>query len=432
MDAEKSLGESSNSNNNNNRSLLNNNSNSSTNHSPTTGASYKPSSSSNNVKKTPSSVDDLSDFDIGDESAWWECSLCTYRNLADKFKCEICDLRRGTSTRKPRCNADTIVAQVVKQQEQIRQQTRVSKTSKSRSSTSTTLNPSSSNSGSTKVRSRSSKSKNDTTEGQASDSEDELSDSDSSPPKVKKKRAPDAKVRSKKPKKSGQSNTRYTADSDDSTESDYSDTTNPMEVGSTSGGTSDSSSSSSSSSSTAPESNEARNHGLLPYSTAYAMSSDDEIGDATTRATIPTNYLASSETPGPGLNRKKTKKSAVSSLIPQSNTFDIPHPNKITPIKVSGNLIKYTPPTSSGRTGLIIDKNRFTQHSVTVNDVTVTFTEYTTRQSTYVRKKKKRRDGSTSKPKSSNGSSKSRPPNKNQPKPPSSNSASSTTQAEAP
>uniref|UniRef100_A0A6G1S8G7 LIM domain-binding protein 2 n=1 Tax=Aceria tosichella TaxID=561515 RepID=A0A6G1S8G7_9ACAR len=58
-----------------------------------------------------------------DDAGSWDCSLCTLKNSAEKFKCKACGLRRGTSTRKPRCSTDTIVAQVVKQQEQIRQQT---------------------------------------------------------------------------------------------------------------------------------------------------------------------------------------------------------------------------------------------------------------------------------------------------------------------
>ncbi|XP_020790871.2 YY1-associated factor 2-like [Boleophthalmus pectinirostris] len=32
----------------------------------------------------------------------WDCSVCTFRNSAEAFKCLMCDVRKGTSTRKPR------------------------------------------------------------------------------------------------------------------------------------------------------------------------------------------------------------------------------------------------------------------------------------------------------------------------------------------
>lgn len=32
----------------------------------------------------------------------WDCSVCTYRNTEEAFKCLMCDVRKGTSTRKPR------------------------------------------------------------------------------------------------------------------------------------------------------------------------------------------------------------------------------------------------------------------------------------------------------------------------------------------
>nr|2D9G_A Chain A, YY1-associated factor 2 [Homo sapiens] len=37
----------------------------------------------------------------GDEG-YWDCSVCTFRNSAEAFKCMMCDVRKGTSTRKPR------------------------------------------------------------------------------------------------------------------------------------------------------------------------------------------------------------------------------------------------------------------------------------------------------------------------------------------
>jgi len=44
------------------------------------------------------------------EANFWDCSVCTYRNNAEAFKCSMCDVRKGTSTRKPRLNS-TLVAQ---------------------------------------------------------------------------------------------------------------------------------------------------------------------------------------------------------------------------------------------------------------------------------------------------------------------------------
>ncbi|XP_058798426.1 RING1 and YY1-binding protein A isoform X2 [Phymastichus coffea] len=50
------------------------------------------------------------------EENYWDCSVCTYRNTAEAFKCLMCDVRKGTSTRKPRINPQTLVAQQVAQQ----------------------------------------------------------------------------------------------------------------------------------------------------------------------------------------------------------------------------------------------------------------------------------------------------------------------------
>lgn len=82
--------------------------------------------------------------------------------------------------------------------------------------------------------------------------------------------------------------------------------------------------------------------------------------------------------------RIKQPKSRPSTSEPYQDELSSPEP-------LDGTIIKYSPPTTSGTTGLIIDKKRFTQHSVTVNDITITFTEFATRQNNYVRKKKKRR-----------------------------------------
>ncbi|NXC25178.1 YAF2 factor, partial [Campylorhamphus procurvoides] len=45
----------------------------------------------------------------------WDCSVCTFRNSAEAFKCLMCDVRKGTSTRKPR-PVSQLVAQQVPQQ----------------------------------------------------------------------------------------------------------------------------------------------------------------------------------------------------------------------------------------------------------------------------------------------------------------------------
>uniref|UniRef100_A0A2P2I365 YY1-associated factor 2-like n=1 Tax=Hirondellea gigas TaxID=1518452 RepID=A0A2P2I365_9CRUS len=46
------------------------------------------------------------------EDIMWDCSVCTYRNSPEAFKCLMCDVRKGTSTRKPRLNAELVAAQV--------------------------------------------------------------------------------------------------------------------------------------------------------------------------------------------------------------------------------------------------------------------------------------------------------------------------------
>uniref|UniRef100_A0A8C8W5I4 RanBP2-type domain-containing protein n=1 Tax=Peromyscus maniculatus bairdii TaxID=230844 RepID=A0A8C8W5I4_PERMB len=35
------------------------------------------------------------------EEGFGDCSFCTFRNSAEAFKCSICDVGKGTSTRKP-------------------------------------------------------------------------------------------------------------------------------------------------------------------------------------------------------------------------------------------------------------------------------------------------------------------------------------------
>ena len=33
------------------------------------------------------------------EEGFWDCSMCTFRNHPEAFKCSMCDVRKGTSTR---------------------------------------------------------------------------------------------------------------------------------------------------------------------------------------------------------------------------------------------------------------------------------------------------------------------------------------------
>ncbi|GAB6025829.1 hypothetical protein CHUAL_011812 [Chamberlinius hualienensis] len=49
------------------------------------------------------------------EDNYWDCSVCTYRNTAEAFKCLMCDVRKGTSTRKPRINPQLVAQQVAQQ-----------------------------------------------------------------------------------------------------------------------------------------------------------------------------------------------------------------------------------------------------------------------------------------------------------------------------
>ena len=49
------------------------------------------------------------------EENYWDCSVCTYRNTAKAFKCLMCDIRKGTSTRKPRINPQLVAQQVAQQ-----------------------------------------------------------------------------------------------------------------------------------------------------------------------------------------------------------------------------------------------------------------------------------------------------------------------------
>jgi len=58
--------------------------------------------------KKPRSFDEM-------DGASWDCSVCTYRNNAEAFKCAICDTRKGTATRKPKVNSQLVAQQTAQQ-----------------------------------------------------------------------------------------------------------------------------------------------------------------------------------------------------------------------------------------------------------------------------------------------------------------------------
>lgn len=41
----------------------------------------------------------------------WDCSVCTFTNSPEAFKCLMCDVRKGTSTRKPKLNQHIVAQQ---------------------------------------------------------------------------------------------------------------------------------------------------------------------------------------------------------------------------------------------------------------------------------------------------------------------------------
>ncbi|BFZ08279.1 hypothetical protein BsWGS_11318 [Bradybaena similaris] len=49
------------------------------------------------------------------EDGFWDCSVCTYKNSPEAYKCEMCDVRKGTSTRKPRINPQLVAQQKAQQ-----------------------------------------------------------------------------------------------------------------------------------------------------------------------------------------------------------------------------------------------------------------------------------------------------------------------------
>ncbi|KXJ13503.1 YY1-associated factor 2 [Exaiptasia diaphana] len=65
-------------------------------------------------KKSPNRIKNKLVKQISDDS-YWDCSVCTYRNTSEAFKCSMCDVRKGTSTRKPRINAQLVAQQVAQQ-----------------------------------------------------------------------------------------------------------------------------------------------------------------------------------------------------------------------------------------------------------------------------------------------------------------------------
>uniref|UniRef100_A0A452RQE2 YY1 associated factor 2 n=1 Tax=Ursus americanus TaxID=9643 RepID=A0A452RQE2_URSAM len=41
------------------------------------------------------------------DEGYWDCSVCTFRNSAEAFKCMMCDVRKGTSTREEKAGSLT-------------------------------------------------------------------------------------------------------------------------------------------------------------------------------------------------------------------------------------------------------------------------------------------------------------------------------------
>lgn len=347
--------------------------------------------------------------DAGDDDAgWWNCSLCTYKNSSDRFVCEMCDLKRGTSTRKPRCSTDTIVAQVVKQQEQIRQQTKAKPSPKNKTtgpSISAGAQATGAAAAPTDAPSRSKKqgASRTSTPSVSADSKSETSQDPTQKDKPVSTKAPFRNSPgSNKRSSSARPNTSSTMVKQMRAEerTRKREKIRRRENGDSDSDTSDLSSSCSSSSSsrsdtstdtsddsTSDDSTDSEHEPEIPSQEAKIKPAKKER-PVTANVSLDNSSQYSSSpamTPEPTTSSPSNPDSKQSSL----------HPFKIRPVEINGNLIKYSPPTSSGRTGLIIDKKRFTQHSVTVNDVTITFTEFATRQNKYVRKKKKKRSGRT-------------------------------------
>ncbi|KAG7258886.1 hypothetical protein CRUP_006348, partial [Coryphaenoides rupestris] len=66
-------------------------------------------------KKSPTRPKRQAKPSADDGGGYWDCSVCTFKNTAEAFKCSICDVRKGTSTRKPRINSQLVAQQVAQQ-----------------------------------------------------------------------------------------------------------------------------------------------------------------------------------------------------------------------------------------------------------------------------------------------------------------------------
>ncbi|CAJ0583078.1 unnamed protein product, partial [Mesorhabditis spiculigera] len=82
------------------------------------GCRFHVSKMSGKKKKAAKSVSPVEE-EVGSQ---WECSVCTYINRFEAFKCEMCDTRKGTSTRKPRLNENVVETQKVVENFIIQQQ----------------------------------------------------------------------------------------------------------------------------------------------------------------------------------------------------------------------------------------------------------------------------------------------------------------------
>ncbi|KAL7857876.1 hypothetical protein AOLI_G00179780 [Acnodon oligacanthus] len=80
---------------------------------PTSGGATDESLASMGDKRSPTRPKRQSKPSPDD--AYWDCSVCTFRNSAEAFKCMMCDVRKGTSTRKPRPVSQLVAQQVTQQ-----------------------------------------------------------------------------------------------------------------------------------------------------------------------------------------------------------------------------------------------------------------------------------------------------------------------------
>lgn len=47
------------------------------------------------------------------EEESWDCTVCTFKNSPEAFRCEMCGTGKGTSTRKPRLNPQIVEEQTL-------------------------------------------------------------------------------------------------------------------------------------------------------------------------------------------------------------------------------------------------------------------------------------------------------------------------------